>query len=584
MLNPPEPTSKQDNLTPWRMGLFRALLSVAASAQLLTAQTPSNPEKEYIYLNGRIIAIENGTGNTNVTVTIASNPNSLQVSIDGMSMITPQVLTWTPNSGHTVATTSPQSGTNGTQYVWSNWSDSGGVSHSITAPATGPLTLTANFTTQYQLAMTVGSGGTVSPATAWYNAGQIVSISATPLSGCSFAGWLGGGNGSYTGPNDPANVTLNAPITETAAFTCGSPPADTITSPPPGAKLPDNPPATFCWTNNGNYSHWLDVGTVQGYGDLYGGPQPPGTTCKDISNIPVNGGPVYVQLFSYIKGDYARPPATAVYTAPTAIFSPPDGNVFTQTTINFSWKPITGAAYYWLDVGPYQGNGGIFGGVVNGTTKNVLNILPNGGPVWARLWAFVSNSWVMQGDHQYTGCNGCVSQLTTPIQGSGLTSSTVQFCWTPIANADAYWLDVGTQPGAGDISNGSQTPAGCRTVSGVPTTGLVYAQLFTHIAPDWKPAIQYRFLGVNSLARIISPTPETQLPSSSVTFTWSAPPGATGYWLDVGTVQGSGNIYGAQQGTATSHTVNGVPSGTIWVRLWTYFGGLVVPLDFQYTR
>ena len=43
-------------------------------------------------------------------------------------------------------------------------------------------------------------------------------------------------------------------------------------------------------------------------------------------------------------------------------------------------------------------------------------------------------------------------------------------------------------------------------------------------------------------AAIQSPTPGTQLLSTTVTFTWGAISGADYYWLDVGTAQAQGNI------------------------------------------
>jgi uncharacterized repeat protein (TIGR02543 family) len=50
-----------------------------------------------------------------------------------------------------------------------------------------------------------------------------VSISATPINNTqvsySFAGWTGSGTGSYSGTNNPASITMNGPITETAGFT-----------------------------------------------------------------------------------------------------------------------------------------------------------------------------------------------------------------------------------------------------------------------------------------------------------------------------------------------------------------------------
>ncbi len=62
-----------------------------------------------------------------------------------------------------------------------------------------------------------------------------------------------------------------------------------------------------------------------------------------------------------------------------------------------------------------------------------------------------------------------------------------------------------------------------------------------------------------------------------------APPDTKGFWLDVGTAPGSGHIYGAAQGLGTSATVSNLPTGTIWVRLWTFWGGYQWPTDFRYT-
>ncbi|HET9713041.1 MAG TPA: LamG-like jellyroll fold domain-containing protein, partial [Pyrinomonadaceae bacterium] len=155
---------------------------------------------------------------TSTLITIQSNPVGRSVSIDGgPAVITPQVVNWTPGSVHTIATTSPQAGSAGTQFVWSNWSDGGAISHSVTAPAVN-TTYTANFTTQFLLTMNAGTGGSVLPATGFFNSGQIVQISASANPGFSFTGWTGTGTGSFTGNTNPVSVTMNGPISETAAF------------------------------------------------------------------------------------------------------------------------------------------------------------------------------------------------------------------------------------------------------------------------------------------------------------------------------------------------------------------------------
>ena len=150
-------------------------------------------------------------------MTVQTSPAGLAFSVDGTPYSSTQTFSWVPGSSHTIATTSPQNGGAGVQYLWTNWSGGGGISHTV-KPTTN-TTYTATFTTQYYLTMSHGVGGTVSPASGWKNSGAAVSIHATPANSYSFSNWSGSGSGSYSGTNNPASITMNGPITETATFT-----------------------------------------------------------------------------------------------------------------------------------------------------------------------------------------------------------------------------------------------------------------------------------------------------------------------------------------------------------------------------
>ncbi len=156
-----------------------------------------------------------------IQVTVQTNPTGLTFTVDGTTYTTAQTFSWASGSSHAIATTSPQSGAAGVRYVWSKWSDSGTISHTV-APAKNTI-YTATFTTQYYLTMSAGSGGTVSPSSGWKSSGTTVSITATPTNNTSvsytFSSWTGSGTGSYSGTNNPASITMSGPITETPAFT-----------------------------------------------------------------------------------------------------------------------------------------------------------------------------------------------------------------------------------------------------------------------------------------------------------------------------------------------------------------------------
>jgi len=154
---------------------------------------------------------------TPIQVTVQTNPAGFSFTVDGTSYSAAQTFSWTPGSSHTIATTSPQSdGTGGdsVRYAWANWSDSKGISHTVTPSKN--TTYTAKFNKQYYLTMSAGVGGSVVPAGGWKNSGTTISISATPTSNTlksyNFSGWTGVGTGSYSGANNPASITIVVPL------------------------------------------------------------------------------------------------------------------------------------------------------------------------------------------------------------------------------------------------------------------------------------------------------------------------------------------------------------------------------------
>ncbi|HSK70056.1 MAG TPA: FG-GAP-like repeat-containing protein, partial [Pyrinomonadaceae bacterium] len=222
-----------------------------------------------ITINNPITQTANFTQNpTNISVTVGTNLLGRSFTVDGTSYTTTRTFSWTPGSSHTISTTSPQSGGTGVRYVWSNWSDGGAISHTVSP--TSNITYTANFITQYQLTTNANptNGGTVNPASGnWYNAAQQVQISATPNSGFSFNGWTGAGSGSYSGTNNSQIITMNSPISQTANFS-STPTCSYSINPPSRSFRPSGGTGNFtitapngcAWTLSSNSSlNWLTV-------------------------------------------------------------------------------------------------------------------------------------------------------------------------------------------------------------------------------------------------------------------------------------------------------------------------------------
>ncbi len=157
-----------------------------------------------------------------VTITLDTSPTGLQISGDGGTTFftAPHQFQWIPNSQHTIATTSPQAGTPGTQFVWTSWSDAGAISHTITTPST-PTTFTANFKTQFLLTTAVNpaGGGTITPPSGFVDSGSQVQVTATANSPAFvFLNF----SGALTGTTNPQTLTVTAPATVTANFNGGA--------------------------------------------------------------------------------------------------------------------------------------------------------------------------------------------------------------------------------------------------------------------------------------------------------------------------------------------------------------------------
>ncbi len=147
-----------------------------------------------------------------ITVTI----DSTSFGTDTNGQVTVQV----PKGTHTIAIQSSYLQSSGTRYVFEKWSD-GITTNPRTVTVNSAVTYTALEKKQHYLTMQTSpssSAGTVSPSSNWYDSGKQVTISASASSGYKFDKWSGTGSGSYSGTGNPATVTVNAPITETASF------------------------------------------------------------------------------------------------------------------------------------------------------------------------------------------------------------------------------------------------------------------------------------------------------------------------------------------------------------------------------
>jgi hypothetical protein len=149
-------------------------------------------------------------------ITIQTSPAALQFHVDGAPAQTaPQILNLVPGT-HTIAVDQLLTGSPGTQYIYSGWSDSGASSHSITVTGSAAI-YTATFRTQYLLTTVTlpSAGGTITPLSGtYYDSGSQVNVTATPTPPYTFTSWSGDASGAL----NPLSVTMDAAKSVAANF------------------------------------------------------------------------------------------------------------------------------------------------------------------------------------------------------------------------------------------------------------------------------------------------------------------------------------------------------------------------------
>ncbi|MEM2994396.1 MAG: NEW3 domain-containing protein [Candidatus Bathyarchaeia archaeon] len=157
---------------------------------------------------------------TIISPKITVDPNGGRIFVDGNPITTRTTFSWAYGSTHTLDPDSGYSPRSGERLIFKRWREDGSSADPRTIVVSGDATYTAEWTRQYYLTMNVNpsGGGSVSPSSGWYDADTSVTIRANPTSGWAFESWTGSGSGSYSGSSNPATITMNAPITETANF------------------------------------------------------------------------------------------------------------------------------------------------------------------------------------------------------------------------------------------------------------------------------------------------------------------------------------------------------------------------------
>ena len=152
----------------------------------------------------------------------ACRENALVIKVSGDGSTSPAAGTYTyPAGTSATVTATPARGA-----TFTGWSGAAtGTANPVTITMDGDKSITANFSgapVSYSLVIDANGSGSTSPAVGShsYASGTSVTLTATPASGATFAGW----SGATTGTDNPVTITMDGDKSVTANFsggTCG---------------------------------------------------------------------------------------------------------------------------------------------------------------------------------------------------------------------------------------------------------------------------------------------------------------------------------------------------------------------------
>jgi len=252
---------------------------------------------------------------------------------------TPSSCAWTAVSNSSwIVITSNSSGTGSGSFNFSVTANTGSASRTGTLTVAGKtFTVTQLGISQYSLSVTTSGTGTgtviSNPLGPMFNAGTVVTLTATPDVSSTFAGWSGG----VSGTSPTVSLTMNADATVTAAFTLKT---YTITA-TAGTNGSISPQGTIT----------MSYGTSQSFTITP-------NDCYEVAHVTVDGASVgsvtsytfnNVTVNHSIQGSFVLvPPEATTLVSPTGKIS--------DTTPTYTWNVIPGATKYYLFVNDATGS------------------------------------------------------------------------------------------------------------------------------------------------------------------------------------------------------------------------------------
>jgi hypothetical protein len=262
----------------------------------------------------------------------------------------------------------------------------------------------------------------------------------------------------------------------------------------------------------------------------------------------------------------ARPAAAQQAT----FIYPTNGATNVSLARPFEWTAVPGATVYYLYVGTTPGSNDLVntGELAATTTRDVSNVpMPAGATVYATIWTKLAGQW-LRSDIQFT--LRAQAQFLYPLNGMTGVTAANDFRWTRVIGASAYYLYVGTTPGAKDVVDSGETLLAGHHAASLPPETTLFGRLWTRINGEWR--FEDITFETASGAEFVFPRDGDINIALPQLFRWTSVPDALAYYLYVGTTAGARDLVDTGEITATSYMPPALPTDRpLFARIWTKF-------------
>ncbi len=264
----------------------------------------------------------------------------------------------------------------------------------------------------------------------------------------------------------------------------------TLSAPTNGSTLSSNP-INFSWsTGTGVSQYYVSIGTSAGARNVLH--RSMGTSTNVAYNVPLDGNPVYLRIWSRIGTDWHYNDynfnTANVPTTPATVSSPTNGATLSGVSQLLSWNAGSGVTSYYVMAGSSQGASNYFGWGGAGTSVTVSNLPIDGSTIHIRLWSLIEGLWYFN-DYSYTAFNGGAQAgaITSPTSGSTFGGASVTFNWSAGGGATEYWLSIGSNSqGARDLLHRKMFLNTSYTFNNMPTDGrTIWVRLWSRVGGTW---------------------------------------------------------------------------------------------------